>query len=62
MDLRSWRFWNKGIIDLAGDPMKCRERDSTLVTKDRTLIKAFVWSTELLSAKDGFEQRDKDRI
>jgi hypothetical protein len=39
-DLRSWRFWNKGIIDLAGDPMKCRERDSTLVTKDRTLIKA----------------------
>ena len=42
--------------------MKCRERDSTLVIKDRTLIRALVWSMEPLPAKDGFKQRDKDRI
>lgn len=25
-DQRSWRFWNEGMIDLARDPMGCRER------------------------------------
>ena len=50
------------MIDLAGDPMECRERDSTLVAKDRTSISAPAWSMEPLLAKDGFKQRDKDRI
>ena len=42
--------------------MKCRERVSTLVTKDRTLIRAPVWSMGPLPAEDGLKQRDKDRI
>lgn len=61
-DLRSLRFRNEGMIVLAGDPMKCKERYSTLSAKDRMSSRALVWSMGPLRTGDGFRQRDRDRI
>ena len=47
---------------LAGDPMKCKERDLTLVAEDRMSTRAPVWSMEPLPANDGLKQMNKDRI
>ena len=57
-DLRSLRFWKQGIMVLARDPMKCKERDSDLAAEDRMSTRAPV---EPLPANDGLKQMNKDR-
>lgn len=50
------------MIFLVGDPIKCKERDSTFVAEDRMSTNGLAWSIEPTAGDDGLKQMDKDRI